>query len=107
MGISLGLAAALVAGVGAGAAAATQGVQTPGGAVLSGAGVGEFDVGTGVPDLPAPEEISTDVDQSAIRRARTAEAERIRKRRGRASTIQRKKAGLLSSPAETTGTLGG
>ena len=105
MAVSTALAVGLAAGVGAGAAAANQGVATPGGALLTGAGIEGFAPDIDLPELPEVPIIGTEIDQSAVSRARTAEAERIRKRRGRASTIVSRKAGILAKAAETTGNL--
>jgi hypothetical protein len=55
------------------------------------------------PPVPEVPEVTTEIDTGAVRDARTAEAERLRKKRGRASTITKKKPGLLG--AETTGGL--
>jgi hypothetical protein len=59
----------------------------------------------GVPAVPSLGDVPTDIDQGAVDAARRDEAERIHKRRGRASTISKKAPGLLS--AQTTGLLNG
>jgi hypothetical protein len=105
MAVSTGLAIGLAAGVGAGAAAANQGVATPGGDILTGVGVEGFSPDLPELDLPEIPTIGTEIDQSAVNRARTAEAERIRKRRGRSSTIVSQRSGILAQAAETTGGL--
>lgn len=105
MAVSTALAVGLAAGVGAGAVAAKEGVATPGGELLSGVGIEGFSPDLPGLDLPEIPTIGTEIDQSAVSRARTAEAERIRKRRGRASTIVSRKSGILAQAAETTGGL--
>lgn len=91
-------------GIIGGGAAAQRGVKTPGSELLSGVGVPGF--AEAGPELSLPEVAEADkgIDQSAVRRARTEEAERQRQRRGRASTIQQRRGGLLAQ-AETTGGL--
>ncbi len=103
---SVGAVVAVAAGLGIGVAAERKGVRTPGGELgraagvdVSGGAVGK----DGLPLLPEVLEVDTSIDEAAVGEARAAEADRLRKRRGRASTITKKTPGLLG--AQTTGGL--
>ena len=103
MAVATAAIIATLAGIGAGAAAANQGIDTPGGNALSAAGVSAFDTAGSVPNPPSLPK-SPLLDNGSIAKSVADEKKSILAKRGRASTMLSQ--GLLGQNANTTGTLG-